>query len=596
MITFFRQILDKRRWLLIAGASAILFAAFYLALDLHRIENFAALEGFLTNLKNADFEGFSPIAVFFLLIAATLISEDLACIAAGVLASQGKIPLLPAILACAVGIFIGDAATFLAGRILGRRALKWKITSYFLSEKAVEKSSRWLERQGMKTVFISRFIFGMRLPLYFGAGVLKTSFWRFALYFSLAVAVWTPIVVILTYKIGAQAVKTSFFNQNLWLGLLALVAVFYVLFRYAQQLLTWKGRRLLSGRVQRRFRREFWSLRFIAAPLVVYVAYLMLKHRSLTVFTCANPVLRAGGFLGESKTKILESLSESKASAPFTLKHLYMNVEISSSEKRRRAADFMAANDLSFPIVLKPDRGARGRGVFVIDSPAALDEKLSAGDDQILQEFAAGAEASVFYCRYPTAEKGRLLAITEKRFPFVTGDGATTLEDLILRDKDAVCLAEKYFENNAERLEWVPPEGASVALAELGNHARGALYLDGERLKTKALEDKIDEICRRFEGFYFGRFDVRARSFDDLKQAQNFKIIELNGIATDATRFFDPRFSLLDAYRALFRQWRIAFEIGAENRKRGARSTRFVDLIKLFLGGQIRNPKSEIRN
>jgi membrane protein DedA with SNARE-associated domain len=251
-MTFLWQILEKRRWLI--GITGVLFlpAVFYFVFNLAQTESFAPLKAGFESLRNADFDGFSPTAVFFLLIAATLISEDLACIAAGVLASQNKIGLFPAIAACAVGIFIGDTLTFLAGRVLGRRALKWKITGYFLSEEAVEKSSRWLEQQGMKTVFISRFVFGMRLPLYFGAGVLKTSFWRFALYFSLAVAVWTPIVVVLTYKAGAEAVKMSLFNQNLWLGLLALIAACYVLFRLAQRLLVWKGWLVLWEKIRRR--------------------------------------------------------------------------------------------------------------------------------------------------------------------------------------------------------------------------------------------------------------------------------------------------------------------------------------------------------
>ena len=593
-MTFLWQILEKRRWLAACAAFLLLFAAFYFGLS--QSENFAALKSGLARLQTADFDGFSPAAVFFLLIAATLLSEDLACIAAGVLASQGKIPLVPAIVACAIGIFIGDISTFLAGRILGRRALKWKITSFFLSEKAVVRSSQWLERQGMKTVFISRFIFGLRLPLYFGAGVLKTSFWRFTLYFSLAVAIWTPIMVILTYKIGAEAVKMSLFNQNLWLGLIVLIVVFYVFFRILQQLLTWKGRRLWWGKIKRRFHRQFWSPRLFYIPVAVYVAYLGVKHRGLMTFTCANPAFFASGFFGESKAKILHALSGSPATPPFLLKHLFLPADLSFDEKRRKAADFMAENDLSFPIVLKPDVGTRGRGVDIIKTNEVLDEKLAEGEDQVLQEFAAGKEASIFYYRFPRDEKGRIFAVTEKRFRFVTGDGVSTLEELILRDEQAVCLAGKYLERNAESLESLPADGETVQLSELGNHARGAIYLDGEQLKTGALENKFDEICRPFEGFYFGRFDVRAPSLDDLKAAKNFKIIELNGVASDATKIFDSRFSLVDAHKTLFRQWRIAYEIGAENQKRGAQPAQISTLIKLFLGGKIRNPKSEIRN
>ena len=590
------QIFEKRRWLAAFGVCLVLCSAVYFGFNSAQTEMSAALQTGWANLRNGNFEGFSPTAIFFLLIAATLVSEDLTCIAAGVLASQGRISLAAAIAASAIGIFIGDTLTFLAGRILGRRALKWKITGYFLSEKAVERSSHWLERQGMKTVFISRFVFGLRLPLYFGAGVLKTSFWRFALYFSLAVAVWTPIVVGLTYKIGAEAVRMSLFNQNLVLGLIVFVAALYLFFRLVQQLLTWKGRRLLWGKIKRRFYWEFWSLRVFYLPVVFYIAYLAIKHRSLTVFTCANPSMPASGFVGESKAEILDGLARSPAAAPFLLKHLFLSKDLPADEKLRTALDFMTAHDIGFPVVVKPDVGERGLGVRIVRSADDLAEKLTLAEDLILQEFASGEETSVFYYRHPSREKGEIFAITEKRFPQVTGDGEATLEELILSDPRAVCLAEKYLEGNEENLETIPAAGERVTIIDIGTHSRGAIFLDGGWMKTGALESKIDEICRGFEGFYFGRFDIRVRSFEDFREAKNFRVVELNGVTSEATSIYDPKNSLFDAYRTLFRQWAIAFEIGAENRKRGCAPTGIGELLRLVFGSPIRDSQSAIRN
>ena len=121
------------------------------------------------------------------------------------------------------------------------------------------------------------------------------------------------------------------------------------------------------------------------------------------------------------------------------------------------------------------------------------------------------------------------------------------LETLILRDSRAICLAKKYFEQNTERLNFVPADGEKVQIINIGTHSRGAIFSDGEHLKTVELEEKIDEICRGFEGFYFGRFDIRAHSFDDLRRGENFKIIELNGVTSESTNIYDKKFSLLDA-------------------------------------------------
>lgn len=68
------------------------------------------------------------------------------------------------------------------------------------------------------------------------------------------------------------------------------------------------------------------------------------------------------------------------------------------------------------------------------------------------------------------------------------------LEELILRDPRAVCLAEKYLERNGNRLETVPARGESVQIIDIGRHSRGAIFLDGGWMKTDLLEAKIDEI------------------------------------------------------------------------------------------------------
>ena len=203
--------------------------------------------------------------------------------------------------------------------------------------------------------------------------------------------------------------------------------------------------------------------------------------------------------------------------------------------------------------------------------------------DAILQEFADGDEFGVFYYRFPEEKRGQIFAITEKQFPEVIGDGETTLENLILRDKRAVCMVNKYFERHQENLLDIPAKDKKVKLVDIGTHSRGAIFLDGIRLKTGELETAVDDICQEYKGFYFGRFDVRTASIDDFKRGHNFKIIELNGVTSEATSIYDAKNSLFTAYRVLFEQWKIAFEIGAQNRARGAQPTSLLTLTKIIL-------------
>ena len=104
---------------------------------------------------------------------------------------------------------------------------------------------------------------------------------------------------------------------------------------------------------------------------------------------------------------------------------------------------------------------------------------------------------------------------------------------------------------------------------DVGTHCRGALFLDGHRFATPELASAIDRISKGFDGFYFGRYDLRAPSEEALKSGRELKVLELNGVTSEATHIYDPGFGLFDAYRVLFEQWRLAFEIGAANRDRG---------------------------
>ena len=518
------------------------------------------------------FTGITAFVITLLLAAATLVSEDLTCITAGVMAAQGRLSFALGSFACFLGIFVGDLMLFLAGRWLGRGALKRAPVRWFIKDDDVRRSSEWFSRQGAKVIFASRFLPGARLPTYFAAGALDTSFWKFALYFALACAVWTPLLVGLAMLLGREVIESALLGgQSLFLKIVIASVLILVLLKLLVRLSTAKGRRLLLSSWRRMTRWEFWPPYFFYPPVVCYIAWLMLKHRGVTVFTAANPAIPGGGFIGESKADILRGLESSREYIPqWELIEASLDVE----ERIKQAKRFIAERKLEFPVVLKPNAGQRGSGVAIIRSEIELEAYLRrASSDTLIQEFAPGEEFGVFYYRYPDEEGGRIFAITEKRFPSVVGDGASTLERLILNDERAVCMARFLLDKHADRLWETPGAGERVQLVEIGTHCRGSMFLDGGWVKTDELEEAIDRICRGYDGFYFGRFDLRTTDIGEFKRGRNFKVIELNGVTSEATSIYDPKNSLFTAYKILFDQWRIAFEIGALNRKRGAKPT-----------------------
>jgi len=343
---------------------------------------------------------------------------------------------------------------------------------------------------------------------------------------------------------------------------------------------TERWRRLTVSKWRRLTRWEFWPPWIFYPPVCVYLVYLMVKHRSATVFTAANPAILAGGFIGESKFDILRGLDVSRA---FVARACLIDGSISADEKFAEATRFMSDERLTFPIVLKPNYGQRGSGVVVVRSADGLDECLRRSSvDTIVQEYIAGPEFGIFYYRRPSESRGHVFSITEKKFPTVVGDGRRTLEQLILCDDRGVCAAQLYLQRHRNRLSMVLPAGVAYPLVELGTHCRGAMFLDGGHLLTAALEERFDQIARRFAGFYFGRFDVRVDDgLDAFLEGRGFKILELNGVTSEATHIYDPGTPLIRAYRTLMAQWRIAFEIGAENVRRGVRPTSVRALVHL---------------
>ena len=532
--------------------------------------------------------GFALVVLLVVIAVSTLVSEDLTCIGAGLLVAAGRLPYLPATLACLIGIYVGDMLLYAAGRFLGRPAIHRIPLRWLLRGEDIEASSRWFNRRGPTVILLSRFVPGTRLPTYFAAGLFRTHFLRFSFYFLLAAVAWTPLLVALAMWLGAGAWHYfELFQSYAWLVLGALVLVILVAARVIVPAATWRGRRLLRGSLRRWWRWEYWPPWLFYPPVVLWVLCLGLRYRCLTLFTAANPGVPASGLVGESKSQILDALS---ASSSLVARYRKLAGDTPAAERLRQVEAFRTEHGLDYPLVLKPDAGQRGSGVIVARSQQEVAEYIEANArDTIVQEYVAGPEVGVFYVRLPEEPRGRIFSITDKRLPAVVGDGERNLEELILAENRLLGMAAFYLRRQDAHLDEVPAAGEPRQLVDLGTHCRGAVFLDGNQLRTPQLEAAIEELSQGFEGFFFGRYDLRARSLDDLRQGEGFKVLELNGVTSEATEIYDPGNSLLRAYRILFRQWQLAFEIGRQNAARGARPLTLVQLVRL-LWWHFRNP------
>jgi hypothetical protein len=108
------------------------------------------------------------------------------------------------------------------------------------------------------------------------------------------------------------------------------------------------------------------------------------------------------------------------------------------------------------------------------------------------------------------------------------------------------------------------------------------MFRDGNRLITPELERAFDEIAQSFSGFFVGRFDVRYTRLKDFQSGLGFAIVELNGATSESTNLYDPTWSLISAYRILFRQWNLQFRIGHANRSRGQQPLSLCGMFRLL--------------
>ena len=524
--------------------------------------------------KNSD-------ALVVYLALATLVSEDLTCIGAGLLAAKGVIGYIPATLACLAGIFLGDILLYLSGRVLGRKGAQKAPLRWFISETDLTRSAQWFERRGMLLILVTRFIPGTRLPTYFTAGVLRVGLWRFAFFFLLADIAWTPLLVGLSAWLGGQMLAWfEVYQKFALLGLIGVILFCFLLLKGVIPLFSHRGRRLLLGRWLRITRWEFWPIWVIYPPVVLYILWLGWKRRNLAWFTATNPGMPLSGLVLESKSRILQSIQSSGAVAAFAR----LPQSLHPDEKFQRFKALQRSEEFKYPVVLKPDVGERGVGVAIIvsdrEAKAYFHKRLG---DIIVQQFVEGLEYGIFYYRFPDEEKGHIFSITDKRFLSVTGDGAKTVERLILDDPRAVAMAPFFFKKHVDKLFDVPSPQTSLTLAEIGTHCRGCLFLDGTHLVTPALTAAIDRISRSYPGFYFGRYDLRVPSVRHLQRGEGIRVIELNGITSEATSIYDPKNSLFEAYRVLFHQWALASQIARQNLKGGAEPAPVRQVIRQFI-------------
>jgi hypothetical protein len=296
----------------------------------------------------------------------------------------------------------------------------------------------------------------------------------------------------------------------------------------------------------------------VYGPLFLYWFFLSLRARSFFFFNTSNPTIKNGGFLMESKKEVYDLIPFEYYPATLFFKTATPLEDIIALIKQR---------NLKYPLIGKPDIGMKGMMVKKLEDQNELSFYVESSKvDFLIQEFVPFKnEIGIFYYRFPNEEKGRLSGIVKKELLTVTGDGISTVEQLLLKNKRAVLQLPVLRKNEKDKMNIVLKKDEELIIVPYGNHVRGAKFLDDSQLIDEELTMTIDSICKKVNGFYFGRLDIRYNNWEELKQRKNFSIIELNGAGSEPTHIYDPRHSVFWAWKEIAKHWKILYRISKLN-------------------------------
>lgn len=308
---------------------------------------------------------------------------------------------------------------------------------------------------------------------------------------------------------------------------------------------------------------EYWSSFMFYAPNIPYAVYLALKAGNFTFFTATNPGIKSSGNGTESKFQTLKLIPEE-----LKPKSIFVPVERKVEEVLNQVHNI----GIEYPLIAKPDVGFRGVFVKKIYNEEQLIQYIEKHPfDLIVQDFIdLPYECGVFYQKLPHHEKGIISSLTLKSFMSVEGDGIYSISKLIHLDARAKHYVEKLKEINLPIWDTIPENGKIIILSEIGNHGRGTQFINGNEFINASLESIFNGLSKKIPGFFYGRFDIKYNSLEELKEGKNYKFLEVNGIISEPTHMYDAhKGTYFEALKTIRNHWKSIFLIATNNHKNG---------------------------
>ena len=319
-----------------------------------------------------------------------------------------------------------------------------------------------------------------------------------------------------------------------------------------------------------------WHNHIKYIPLIPVWIWYCLRSRSLWFFTPANPELTLGGMEGETKQEMYNQLPE--YSYP-------KSVFINEAESFDFVKEQMVIKGLKFPVAVKPNVGMMGLMFRIINSDEELNNynKIISSSYVIQDVITYPLEVSVFYYRHPSQKKGKVSGFLSKEIPKVEGDGKSTLLQLIRANK-RMRLNEKGLKSkHRENIHKVIPLGEVYILSNASNRGQGGKFVSLQHEINEKLVEVFDKLSLYKGNFFYGRYDIKCKSIEDLKEGKNFSILEYNGCGSGTQQIYAYPYSLFEALKIILHHWKVLYSISTYNRNNGIEQYKFLPGAKVIL-------------
>ncbi len=169
------------------------------------IDLFIHLDEHLSNII-LQFGGWTYLILFLIIFAETgfvvtpFLPGDSLLFAIGAFAANGSLNLVLSIVLLLAAAIIGDTVNYSIGHYIGPRVFSDNIR--YLKKEHLEKTRRFYEKHGGKTIILARFIPIIRTFAPFVAGVGVMDYKRFVAFNVIGAFIWVPLFTLVGYYFG----------------------------------------------------------------------------------------------------------------------------------------------------------------------------------------------------------------------------------------------------------------------------------------------------------------------------------------------------------------------------------------------------------